>query len=180
MKKLSKLLLLSVVFFIITTTIVGCGTVRLNNGDEDNTHGEITPQDQWWVGTYDFVSFFLTGQPDSNAQILINYDKKQCPSATYGNTIVINEDGTIIDTQWGCLNPDNDGTSYGTYTIVDESTSQISFDCEVIVIKRPATSPQSYDSVFFIGKNGLMIQGIYASENFYYGHSFWERNKKEN
>ena len=97
MKKFCKLFVSLILIVITGITLVGCGTVRLNNDDEDNTQGEITPQDRWWVGTYDFVSFFFTGQPDSNAQILINYDKKQCPSATYGNTIVINEDGTIID-----------------------------------------------------------------------------------
>lgn len=177
MKKLSKLLLLSVVFLIITTTIVGCGTVKLNNSDAANTNEEITPQDQWWTGTYDWVSHFVVGNPNSDEQIYINYIKRVYPNSSYGNEIELTKEGKIIDHEWGCLESPEEKTSYGSYVIESSPSVKYSTGTEEIYFKRPAKDYQSVDNYFLVTKDGTMLFWVGGSERFLLGFKYQKRGE---
>ena len=178
MKKFCKLLALTVMVLVVGTTLTACGTVKLNN-DDGSSNEETTPQVQWWVGTYDWVSLYLIGNPtEYSEQLFVSYWHRMCPSSTYGDTVVLTKDGQIIDTQWGCYNSEDNGTTYGTYAIDDTKNLDITYGTEEeIVIKRPATIVGGTDSYFIITESGVMLQLIGASENFALCHKLQKRSE---
>ena len=169
MKKFCKLFVSLILIVITGITLVGCGTVKLNNDDGimNDANEETEPQEQWWVGTYDWKMFKVYGNPDSTDQLYVNHIYRMCPSSTYGNTIELTDDGKIIDTDWGYLDSVNNETTHGTYVIDYSQNVNFTYGTEQeITIKRPLNAENTTDTYFSISKEGLMLQWLIGSKNF--------------